>query len=235
MDSVPFFLNITEALISGLENDKEKSVANAWIEKIKDIADMELQLKYMKILIFCLQKNLLMTSLGKSVPQNSKECMKTLDNWSKFFTSTETNSGHTEEHLGKIYTTTSGDLHEYFAIQEVGETLIQGYYGISSDVPLLKNLFETADFNMIVNDDETFIINEIDDLMQETNSEENDNIKELCQCRLKGKHKVSIASRPSWGRKRYMERLIDQSPHTVGDLEVPAVNAMLHNFRSPRG
>ncbi|XP_048507833.1 uncharacterized protein LOC105690098 isoform X2 [Athalia rosae] len=42
---------------------------------------------------------------------------------------------------------------------------------------------------------------------------------------------AGFESRPTWGRSRYIERLIDESPHLVADLDVSQADAMLHGIR----
>ncbi|XP_011308407.1 uncharacterized protein [Fopius arisanus] len=233
MDSIAFFSKIGETLVSELQNDEEKTIGKSWMEKIGEVEENEQRVRFMKMLIFCLQKNLLKTPLAQSVPEDRQRMTQTLENAMKFPESQKKDSRCSQGKLKEIYTATSGDLHEYFAVQEIDDEFMHGYYGISCDEPFFKNPWETSDVDAVLN--EKFITSDIDDILVEEKSPEvDDKVKELCQCRNKAKPKVSIESRPTWGRYRYMERLIDQSPYTVGDLEVTEIDAMLHNFRDPR-
>ncbi|XP_043281345.1 uncharacterized protein [Venturia canescens] len=45
---------------------------------------------------------------------------------------------------------------------------------------------------------------------------------------------AGVETRPCWGRIRYIDRLIDESPHVVADLDLSEADAMLHLYRDTK-
>lgn len=164
------------------------------------------QLRSLKLLILVLQENISNT-LNPSIPDSPKKALQILENGAKFLNSSKKRHSSSPEEFGKVYASISGDSREYFAVQKINESFIHGCYIISTDEPIFKNVCETSDFDMILND-EKLIANEIDDLMMNP-SVDDDIVNDICQCG-NVKTKVSM-DRPNWGRNRYIERLIDQS------------------------
>ncbi|XP_015588625.1 uncharacterized protein LOC107264651 isoform X2 [Cephus cinctus] len=230
-----------------------RSTAASWVKKLREVnaknAKDSQPIEYLKLLLFVMQKNKLSGIFEKAPPEGDLEPFPQGCTTAADMISLVKSAKSESPPYSSIFNSVSGDLCQYAAVQEIPKFGIHGYYAISTE-PLPKwshpkhfgpkistakskdtRKQSTVAFPTTVTPDNS----QAPDACRRRDKNrftEKQEVNKQVSIEKKGRRREIpvVESRPCWGRSRYIERLIDESPHHVADLDLSQADALLHLY-----